>query len=46
MKRRIGRYKSRTKLSRKHSRRLFTKTASRMHAKNMHRHPMRGGFRI
>lgn len=36
----------RKKLGKRHSKRLFSRTASRTHAKNLHRHPMRGGFRI
>ena len=36
----------RKKLSKRGSRKLFSATARRIHAKNLHRHPMRGGFRI
>lgn len=36
----------RRKLSKKVSRNLFSKTAQYVHAKNVHRKPMRGGFRL
>lgn len=36
----------RHKLSRKGSRRLFTKTAMRTHVKNAPSNPMRGGWRL
>lgn len=36
----------RSKMSKRHSRKLFSKTAAYIHPLNMHRHPMRGGFRI
>ena len=36
----------RSSVSRKKSRRLFKKTAVRTHRRNLHSHPMRGGFRI
>ena len=36
----------RKKMSRKGSKRLFTKTAQYVHAKNAHAVPMRGGFRL
>lgn len=38
--------KYRKKLSRRGSRRLFTKTARRVHAKNGRGRPMRGGIRL
>lgn len=36
----------RKKMGRKKSKRLFSKTAQHVHAKNIHSSPMRGGFRI
>ncbi len=36
----------RSKMSRSSSKKLFSSTASRIHAKNVHSHPMRGGFRL
>lgn len=39
-------FKSRRKLGRKSSRRLFSRTASRSHKKNFRSSPMRGGYRI
>lgn len=36
----------RSKMGRRYSRKLFSRTAKRTHKKNLHRHPMRGGFRI
>lgn len=38
--------KKRHKLSRKGSKRLFTKTAKKVHKRNVHRMPMRGGIRF
>lgn len=38
--------KRRSKMSRKKSRRLFSKTAQYVHPKNVHNVPMRGGFRL
>lgn len=38
--------KKRHRLGRKHSRKLFTKTAKRVHNRNVHKHPMRGGIRM
>ena len=38
--------KKRRKLSRKGSKRLFTRTASKTHIKNVTRNPMRGGIRL
>lgn len=36
----------RKRMSRKKSRKLFRRTASKTHKKNLRRHPMRGGYRI
>lgn len=36
----------RKRLSRRHSRKLFSKTARRVHKRNVHSHPMRGGIRF
>nr|QJB19799.1 MAG: hypothetical protein [Microvirus sp.] len=36
----------RHKMSRKSSRRLFSRTAQYIHPKNVHAAPMRGGFRL
>lgn len=36
----------RRRMSRRGSKRLFRKTASRTHKKNLRRRPMRGGYRI
>ena len=36
----------RNKMSRKRSRKLFSRTASRTNARNLRSVPMRGGFRI
>lgn len=36
----------RSKLSNKHSRKLFTKTAERVHTRNGMGSPMRGGIRL
>lgn len=38
--------RKRHKLSRRHSRKLFSKTARRMHTRNVHSFPMRGGIRF
>lgn len=38
--------KKRTKLSQKGSNRMFRKGASKTHAKNVRRSPMRGGIRL
>lgn len=38
--------KKRHHLGRKHSRKLFTKTAKRVHKRNVHNTPMRGGIRF
>jgi len=38
--------KKRYKLSKKSSRKLFSKTASRTHRRNVHSNPMRGGIRL
>lgn len=39
------RFKKRFKLSRKHSKRSFTKGARRVHPRNVRLNPMRGGIR-
>jgi hypothetical protein len=39
-------HKRRVKLSKRSSRRLFSRTAQYVHPRNIHRSPMRGGFRI
>lgn len=36
----------RHKMSKRHSRKLFTKTAQWIHPLNIHNAPMRGGFRL
>lgn len=36
----------RKKMGHKRSKRLFSKTARRVHKKNTHANPMRGGFRL
>lgn len=36
----------RHRMSRKSSRKLFSKTASYVHPKNVHNSPMRGGIRL
>lgn len=38
--------RSRCKMTRKGSRKLFSRTAQYIHPKNIHRQPMRGGFRL
>ena len=38
--------RKRHKLSRRHSKSLFSRTAKRMHLRNVHRYPMRGGIRF
>nr|QJB19601.1 MAG: hypothetical protein [Microvirus sp.] len=38
--------KKRSKMSRKKSKRLFTKTAQYVHPRNVHSQPMRGGIRL
>lgn len=38
--------KYRSKMPRKRSRRLFSRTASRVHKKNINTRPMRGGIRL
>jgi len=38
--------RKRSKLSGRHSRKLFTKTARRVHGRNVHSSPMRGGIRL
>lgn len=39
-------FKKRFKVSKRRSKRLFTKTARRVHKKNVHLNPMRGGIRL
>lgn len=36
----------RHKLNKRHSRKMFTKHASKMHRRNIPVNPMRGGFRL
>ena len=36
----------RSKMSRRRSKSLFSRTAQYIHPKNVHRFPMRGGFRL
>lgn len=38
--------RKRHKLSRRHSKKLFSKTARRVHSRNVHHNPMRGGIRL
>nr|WAE43867.1 MAG: DNA binding protein [Microviridae sp.] len=38
--------RGRHKVSRKGSRKMFSKTASRTHVRNVHQYPMRGGIRF
>lgn len=38
--------RKRHKLGRRHSRRVFSKSAGRTHRRNVHVHPMRGGIRF
>lgn len=38
--------KRRSKMSKRHSKKLFSRTAQYIHPKNIHRQPMRGGFRL
>lgn len=38
--------RKRHKLGRRHSRKLFTRTARRMNRRNVHHNPMRGGIRF
>lgn len=46
MKRRKGKFKHRSKMGKKKSRKLFTKTAKKTHIKNLNGRPMRGGIRL
>lgn len=39
-------FKFRRKMSRRKSKKLFRRTASRTHRYNMRAHPMRGGWRL
>lgn len=36
----------RNRVSKRYSRRLFSKTAKRVHKRNLASHPMRGGIRL
>lgn len=36
----------RSKMTRKRSKKMFTKHARKVHKRNLHAHPMRGGFRV
>lgn len=38
--------KKRSRMSRKHSKKLFTRTAQYVNSRNVHATPMRGGFRL
>lgn len=38
--------KKRSRMNRKKSKKLFSKTAQYVHPKNVHRAPMRGGIRL
>jgi len=38
--------RKRFKMGRKHSKKMFKKHARKVHKRNLHAHPMRGGFRI
>lgn len=38
--------RKRHKLGKRHSRKLFTKTARKVHRRNVHMNPMRGGIRF
>jgi hypothetical protein len=38
--------RKRHKMSRRHSKRVFSKSAKRTHGRNLHAHPMRGGIRM
>lgn len=38
--------KRRSKISSRRSKKLFSRTAQYVHPKNIHKAPMRGGFRI
>lgn len=39
-------FKSRTKIPHKKSKRVFSKTAKKIHSKNISSRPMRGGIRL
>lgn len=41
-----SKFKNRTKMPYKKSKRLFTKTAKKVHSKNAYLNPMRGGIRL
>jgi hypothetical protein len=36
----------RSRIGRKRSKKMFSKHARKVHKRNLHSHPMRGGFRI
>lgn len=38
--------RKRFKISKKKSRKSFSKHARKVHKRNLHAHPMRGGFRV
>lgn len=42
----MSKFRGRKKLSKSHSKKLFSHTAQYIHPRNVHRAPMRGGFRL
>lgn len=38
--------RKRTRMGKRHSKRLFKRTARKVHKRNLHARPMRGGFRV
>lgn len=38
--------RKRHKMGKKHSRKLFTRTAQKVHSRNVHKYPTRGGIRF
>jgi len=38
--------KRRSHVGRRHSKKMFSKHARKTHKRNLHSHPMRGGFRV
>jgi len=42
----MKRFKSRKKMTRKGSKKLFSRTAKKVHGKNLTASPMRGGIRL
>lgn len=38
--------RKRMRMSKRHSKKLFSKTARRVHGRNVHSNPMRGGIRL